>query len=40
MVEEGRRFLRKKAALQPILFHLLGEKFTIPQIQQLYEEVF
>jgi len=40
MVEEGRNFLRKKAALQPILFELLAEKFTIPQIQQLYEEVF
>jgi ADP-ribose pyrophosphatase YjhB (NUDIX family) len=40
MVKEGRKFLRKKAALQPILFDLLAEKFTIPQIQQLYEEVF
>jgi hypothetical protein len=40
IVKEGRKFLRKKAALQPILFDLLAEKFTIPQIQQLYEEVF
>ena len=40
MVAEGRNFLKRKAALQPILFELLAEKFTIPQIQQLYEEVF
>ncbi|RKD12890.1 DNA mismatch repair protein MutT [Pelobium manganitolerans] len=40
MVAVGRDYLKKKAALQPILFELLGEKFTIPQIQQLYEEVF
>lgn len=36
----GRDYLKKKAALQPILFELLADKFTIPQIQQLYEEVF
>ncbi|OAQ41987.1 DNA mismatch repair protein MutT [Pedobacter psychrophilus] len=40
MIAAGRDYLKKKAALQPILFGLLGEKFTIPQIQQLYEEVF
>lgn len=40
MISAGRDYLRKKAALQPILFELLAEKFTIPQIQQLYEEVF
>lgn len=40
MIIAGRDYLKKKAALQPILFELLGEKFTLPQIQQLYEEVF
>jgi ADP-ribose pyrophosphatase YjhB (NUDIX family) len=40
MIATGRDYLKKKAALQPILFELLAEKFTIPQIQQLYEEVF
>ena len=40
MIAAGRTYLRKKAALQPILFELLADKFTIPQIQQLYEEVF
>ncbi|HEX7365904.1 MAG TPA: NUDIX domain-containing protein [Pelobium sp.] len=40
MIAVGRDYLKKKAALQPILFELLADKFTIPQIQQLYEEVF
>ncbi|MFC5283457.1 NUDIX hydrolase [Pedobacter alpinus] len=40
MITAGRNHLKKKAALQPILFELLAEKFTLPQIQQLYEEVF
>lgn len=40
MIATGRDYLKKKAALQPILFELLADKFTIPQIQQLYEEVF
>ncbi len=40
MISSGRDYLKKKAALQPILFELLADKFTIPQLQQLYEEVF
>lgn len=40
MITAGKDYLKKKAALQPILFELLSDKFTIPQIQQLYEEVF
>src|SRR5690606_28167047 len=32
--------LRYKAALHPLLFELLPEKFTIPQIQTLYERVY
>jgi 8-oxo-dGTP diphosphatase len=40
MVQEARRLLKYKAALHPILFELLPEKFTIPQIQALYESVY
>ncbi|WP_207427941.1 NUDIX hydrolase [Pedobacter sp. SYSU D00535] len=40
MVEMAREKLRYKAALHPILFELLPEKFTIPQIQTLYENVY
>ncbi len=32
--------LRYKAAIHPILFELLPERFTIPQLQALYEGVF
>ena len=32
--------LRYKAALHPILFELLPEKFTIPQLQSLYQEIY
>ncbi|HVW97874.1 MAG TPA: NUDIX domain-containing protein [Mucilaginibacter sp.] len=40
MVEAAKRRVRYKAALHPLLFELLPEKFTIPQLQNLYESVF
>jgi ADP-ribose pyrophosphatase YjhB (NUDIX family) len=38
MVDMAKEKLRYKAALHPILFELLPEKFTIPQLQSLYED--
>lgn len=40
MVDEAKKRLRYKAALHPILFELLPKKFTIPQLQNLYEQVY
>jgi 8-oxo-dGTP diphosphatase len=40
MVVGAQERLRYKAALHPLLFELLPEKFTIPQIQTLYERVY
>ena len=40
MVRLAQKQLRYKAALHPILFELLPEKFTIPQLQSLYEGVY
>lgn len=40
MLEHAKQRLRYKAALHPILFELLPEKFTIPQIMTLYEQVY
>jgi ADP-ribose pyrophosphatase YjhB (NUDIX family) len=40
MVESARKRLRYKASLHPILFELLPEKFTMPQLQYLYEDVY
>jgi len=40
MVEIAKRQLRYKAALHPILFELLPAKFTIPQLQILYEGIY
>jgi ADP-ribose pyrophosphatase YjhB (NUDIX family) len=40
MVDVARKKLRYKAALHPILFELLPEKFTIPQLQSLYEGIY
>jgi 8-oxo-dGTP diphosphatase len=40
MVKLARKQLMYKAALHPILFQLLPEKFTIPQLQALYEGVY
>jgi ADP-ribose pyrophosphatase YjhB (NUDIX family) len=40
MVEIAKRRIRYKAALHPILFELLPSRFTLPQLQNLYESVF
>ena len=40
MVRYAQKQLRYKAALHPLLFELLQDKFTIPQIQSLYEGVY
>lgn len=40
MVDLAKKKLRYKAALHPILFELLPEKFTIPQLQSLYEGIY
>ncbi len=40
MVEMAKQKLRYKAAFHPILFELLPEKFTLPQLQSLYESIF
>ncbi|MDB5118950.1 MAG: mismatch repair protein MutT [Sphingobacteriales bacterium] len=40
MVREAQKRLRYKAALHPILFELLPGKFTIPQLQSLYEGIY
>jgi len=40
MVGLAQRQLRYKAAIQPILFELLPETFTIAQLQNLYEGVY
>jgi hypothetical protein len=40
MVEKGLRRLRRRASSQPIGFELLPRKFTIPQLQALYEAIY
>jgi len=40
MVKLAQQKLRYKAALHPILFELLPERFTIPQLQSLYEDIY
>lgn len=40
MVDYAKDKIRYKAAMHPILFELFPEKFTIPQLQTLYEAVF
>lgn len=40
MVEMAKKRIRYKAALHPILFELLPSRFTLPQLQILYECVF
>ncbi len=40
MVELAKKRIRYKAAFHPILFELLPKKFTIPQLQNLYEQVY
>lgn len=40
MVSMAQKQLRYQAAIQPLLFELLPENFTIPQLQNLYEGVY
>jgi ADP-ribose pyrophosphatase YjhB (NUDIX family) len=40
MVKMAKEKLRYKAALHPLLFELLPKKFTLPQLQNLYESVY
>ncbi len=40
MVKDAISRLRRKARYQPIGFELLPEKFTIPQLQSLYEAIY
>ena len=40
MVQDALGRLKRKARYQPIGFELLPEKFTIPQLQQLYEAIY
>lgn len=40
MVEEARKQLKYKASIQPVGFALLPQKFTLPQLQTLYEAIF
>lgn len=40
MVQAAMAKIRYQAALHPILFELLPKKFTIPQLQALYEQVY
>ncbi len=40
MIKMAQDKLRYKAAFHPVLFELLPEKFTLPQLQNLFEEVY
>lgn len=40
MVKTAMDKIRYQAALHPILFELLPKKFTIPQLQALYEQIY
>lgn len=40
MVDKALRRLRRRARIQPIGFELLPEKFTMPQLQSLYEAIY
>jgi 8-oxo-dGTP diphosphatase len=40
MIEKGIKRLRRRAASEPIGFELLPEKFTIPQLRNLYEAIY
>jgi 8-oxo-dGTP diphosphatase len=40
MVERAKEKLRYKAGMHPIIFELLPAKFTIPQLQTLYEGIY
>ena len=40
MVDKAMRRLRRRAGSQPIGFELLPRKFTLPQLQKLYESIY
>jgi len=40
MVDKALRRLRRRARIQPIGFELLPEKFSLPQLQGLYEAIY
>jgi ADP-ribose pyrophosphatase YjhB (NUDIX family) len=40
MVRKAKARLQSKAAFHPVLFELLPEQFTLPQLQNLYEDVY
>ncbi len=40
MLNAALRRLRRKASTEPIGFNLLPEKFTVPQLQRLYEAIY
>ncbi|MEO8853515.1 MAG: NUDIX domain-containing protein [Ginsengibacter sp.] len=40
MIQMAKEKLRYKAAFHPVLFELLPSKFTLPQLQNLYEDVY
>ena len=40
MVEMALQKLRYRASLEPVLFEMLPAKFTLPQLQNLYESVY
>jgi len=40
MVKDTIQILQRKAAVKPIGFNLLGDKFTLPALQNLYEAIY
>jgi ADP-ribose pyrophosphatase YjhB (NUDIX family) len=40
MLTDTIKILRRRAAIRPIGFNLLPEKFTLPQLQSLYEAIY
>lgn len=40
MVNDALVVIRRQAAIRPIAFNLLPEKFTLPQLQSLYETIY
>jgi len=40
MINDTIKMLQRRAAVKPIGFNLLGEKFTLPTLQSLYEAIY
>lgn len=40
MVKDTMRLLQQRAAVRPIGFNLLGDQFTLPTLQSLYESIY